>query len=155
MNPFIAARLHLVLCHVPAMAGVFGLGLLAVGLGRSAREVQKCALGLFLAGAMASVPLYLTGGPAAGMVRALPDFADNLLAQHQTAGSVALAACLVLGIAALVGLVLFRGKPLAPRFGVALLVLALLVSGLTVWTSALGGQIRHSEIRANETDNFR
>ena len=148
MNPLTAARIHLVLCHVPVMAAFFGSALLALGLWRVSQDLQKSALGMFLLAGVVAVPLYLTGEPAAAVVRPLPEYSDSTLVQHQTAGAVALAGCIVLAIAALAGLLLLRGKALAPRFAVPLLVGALLVCGLTVWTSTLGGEIRHSEVRA-------
>jgi hypothetical protein len=60
---------------------------------------------------------------------------------------VTLAGCIVLGIAALAGLILFRGRAVAGWFSVLLLAGALVVGSLVTWTAHLGGQIRHSEIR--------
>jgi len=58
----------------------------------------------------------------------------------------------VLGVAALGGLILFRrGRALPVWFSVSLLVAALIVSGLMAWVANLGGQIRHSEIRADNS----
>jgi hypothetical protein len=55
----------------------------------------------------------------------------------------------ILGVAAAVGLVRSRGGRSAPRrYATAVLLLALLASGVLARTANLGGQIRHSEIRA-------
>lgn len=94
------------------------------------------------------MPLYLTGGTAAGVVKGLPGFSDHILEQHQAAAGVTLAGCIVIGIAALAGLLVFRGRIIANWFGILLLAAALVVGGLVTWTANLGGQIRHSEIRA-------
>jgi hypothetical protein len=147
MNPVTAAHVHLALCHVPIMAILFGLGWLAFGVWRGSRDIQKAALAMFVMAAVLAVPLYLTGGTAAGVIKGLPGYSDHILEQHQAAAGVTLAGCIVLGIVALAGLILFRGRVVAGWFGVLLLAGALVVGGLIVWTANLGGQIRHSEIR--------
>ncbi len=148
MNPITAAHIHLALCHVPIMAILFGLGWLAFGVWRGSRDIQKAALVMFVVAAVLAVPLYLTGGTASGVVKGLPEFSDHILEQHQAAAGVTLASCIVLGILALAGLVFFHGKTVANWFGILLLAGALMVGGLVTWTANLGGQIRHSEIRA-------
>ena len=148
MNPITAAHIHLALCHVPIMAILFGLGWLAFGLWRGSRDIQKAALVMFVVAVVVAVPLYLTGGPSVGAIKGLPGFSDPILEQHQEAAGVTLAGCIVLGIVALAGLILFRGRAVAGWFSVLLLSGALVVGGMVVWAAYLGGQIRHSEIRA-------
>jgi len=147
MNPVTAAHLHLVLCHVPVLAILFGLGWLAYGVWQGSRDIQKAAMAMFVLAAGLAVLLYLTGGTAAGVVKGLPGFSDHILEQHQAAAGVTLAGCIVLGIVALAGLILFRGRAIASWFGLLLLAGALVVGCLVIWTAGLGGQIRHSEIR--------
>jgi hypothetical protein len=56
------------------------------------------------------------------------------------------------GVVALAGLILFRRAERLPGWIVAAtLVLFLATSGLMGWTANLGGQIRHTEIRAGFT----
>ena len=148
MNPVTAAHIHLALCHVPIMAILFGLGWLAFGVWRGSRDIQKAALVMFVVAAVLAVPLYLTGGTAAGVVKGLPGFSDHILEQHQAAAGVTLAGCIALGILALSGLILFRSRAIANWFSLLLLASALVAGGLILWTASLGGQIRHSEIRA-------
>jgi len=147
MNPVIAARIHLLLSHAPVAAILLGLGLLVLGVWASSRDIQKAALGVFVLGAVLAVASYLTGEPAAGAIKGLPGFSERILEQHQSAAGVALAGCIVLGIVALAGLILFRGRAIRGWFGMLLMAAALLAGGLTVRTAGLGGQIRHSEIR--------
>jgi hypothetical protein len=148
MNPVTAAHTHLILCHVPILGILFGLGWLAFGLWRGSRDIQKAALVMFVMAAVVVVPLYLTGKPAAGAVRGLLGFSDPIMEQHQEAAGVTLAGCVALGIVALAGLILFRDRAVAGWFGVLLLSGGLVVGGMVVWAANLGGQIRHSEIRA-------
>jgi uncharacterized membrane protein len=147
MNPVTAAHIHLVLCHVPVLTILFGLGWLAFGVWRGSQDIQKAALGMFVVAAVLAVPSYLTGEPAAGAIKGLPGFSERIMEQHQAAAGVALAGCIALGIVALAGL-LFRGRAVTGWFGVLLLAGALVVVVLVARTANLGGQIRHSEIRA-------
>ena len=151
MNPLIAAHLHLVLSHIPVAAIVFGAGLLGWGAWASSRDIQKAALGLFVLAALAAVPSYLTGEPAAATIKGLPGFSERILEQHQSAAGMALGGCVVVGLLALAGLVLFRGSALSVRFGLLMAAGVLLAGGLALRTAFLGGQIRHAEIRPAET----
>jgi hypothetical protein len=150
MNPLTAAQIHLALCHVPVMAILFGLIWLVFGIWRGSQDIQKAALAMFVAAAILAVPLYRTGGTAAGVIKGLPGFSDPILEQHQAAAGVALAGCILMGIVALSALILFRSRAIGNGFRLLLLAGALVAGSLVIWTASLGGQIRHSEIRAAE-----
>lgn len=147
-----ATHLHLILNHIPVLGTAFGLGLLLFGLWRKSDELKKAALGVFVIVALAAVPVYLTGEPAEDGVKSLLDVSKPHMEQHEEAAGVAFTGVLALGVAALTGLIRFRrGRVLPGWFGVVSLVASLIVSGLMVWTANLGGQIRHSEIRAGNS----
>jgi uncharacterized membrane protein len=153
MNPVTAAHIHLILSHVPVMAVLFGLGWLAFGVWRGSQDIQKAAFAMFVLAAILAVPSYLTGDPAAGVLKGLPGFSGQILERHQASAGIALAGFIVLGILALAGLILLRSHAIARWFGLLLLVGALLVSCLALWTAKLGGQVRHSEIRASDSQS--
>ena len=112
--------------------------------------MKKAALGVFVIVALAAVPVYLTGEPAEDGVESLPGVSKPIIEQHEAAAGVALTGVVVLGVAALAGLIVFRrGRPLPVWFSVSSLAASLIVSGLMAWTANLGGQVRHTEIRAN------
>jgi hypothetical protein len=153
MNPVTAAHVHLLLGHVPVVALLFGAIWLALGVWRGSQEVQQAALGMFTLAAALTVPLYLTGQPATGLIKGLPGSSDRILEQHEAAAGVALAACLGLGLVAVGGLIHCRGRRVAKWLVFALLVGSLATGGLMMWTANLGGQIRHSEIRRAASDH--
>lgn len=143
-----ASHWHLVLNHIPVLGTVFGLGLLAFAIWRKRDEVKKAALGSLVIVALLSVPAYLTGEPAEGMVKGLPGVAQDFIEHHEDAATVSFIGVLVVGVGALTGLILFRrGMTVPGWFSAMILVALLIVSCLMAWTANLGGQVRHTEIR--------
>ena len=147
MNP---THLHLLLNHVPVLGTVFGLGLLLFELWRRSEDIMKAALSVFVIVALLGVPVYLTGEPAEDGVKSIPGVSKPIMELHEKAATIAFIGVVVLGLAALAGLILYRrGKLLPSWFGVSVLAASLMVSDLMAWTANMGGQIRHTEIRSH------
>ncbi len=143
-----AAHLHLIVTHAPTFAVLFGCVLWLAGLVLHSLDFRRAALLLFVLAGALSAGAYFTGGPAAQPLMTMPGMNRDLLDQHQEVAVLAFVLTVVLGVAALAGLVAFRPPKPAPRwFAVLALVLALLAGGLLSWTSYLGGRARHSEIQ--------
>ena len=136
--------------HLPVIGVAFSLALLAWSLWRKNEVLKKTALGALTLVALLSIPAYVTGEPSEDAVKSLPGVSASLLEQHEEVAMVAFTMILGLGGMALAALLWFRrGKLIPAWFGYALLLVSLMVSGMMAWTANLGGQIRHSEIRAN------
>lgn len=145
MNP---AHLHLLLNHVPVLGTLFGVALVLLAMRWRSRDLEAAALWVFLATAIAAVPVYLTGEPAEEVVESLPGVTEAAIEEHEEAALMSLWAVETLGLIALAGLILGRGGRTAPRvLRVATLVVAVAAAGLMAWTANLGGQVRHTEIR--------
>lgn len=141
-------HLHLLLNHVPLLATVFGIGLLAVALWRRSEALQRAALTFFVVAALTAIPTYLTGEPAEDVVESLPGVTHQGIERHEEFAGWALGGVLALGVVALIALAVFRRHKTAPQWlGALMLVGAVLVTGMIGWTANLGGQIRHTEIR--------
>ena len=143
-----AAHLHLLLNHAPVIGTVFGILLLAVAVMRRSDELVRVGLGFFALLAVITVVVYLTGGAAEELVENLPGISEALIERHEESALAATIVLAVFGGAAAVGLVAFRRKPLPRPVGIVALVLSLISVGFMAWTANLGGQIRHTEIRA-------
>lgn len=142
------AHLHLVLNHVPAV-GVLVVGLIfAMTAGRRSAPLERVTLGLLVLFALLTIPVYLTGESAEHVAERLPGVAEAMIDRHEDAAQAALVAVEVLGAIALVGLALFRRRLLPRGFVLALAAFIVVTTGLFGWTGYLGGQIRHTEIRA-------
>lgn len=146
MNP---AHIHLLLNHFPIIGTVIGLALLGYAYLRRSDEVGKVALGLFVGLAIATGVVFLTGEPAEEVVEALPGISESSIERHEDLARFALIAIGAFGAMALGALVVFRRRALPRAFVGVSLVFAAAVGGLMAATANVGGQIRHSEIRAD------
>jgi hypothetical protein len=142
------AQVHLALNHGPVFGFFFAVLVLAHGLFYKQKDVIRVALWMFFVAALITVPVYLTGDPAEGVVKKLPEFLQSAVEDHENAATVALIAVSVLGVCALGLLFLLRKGPLSPSLRTMFLAAAILTSGWLFYTAGLGGKIHHSETRA-------
>ncbi len=146
------AHLHLLLNHLPII--VTALGLLLIGLAAMRRNdgLARLALAFFVGAAVSALPTYLTGEGAEDAVRDLPGVQATLIEQHQDIAFVAAIVLGLLGTFALLALYRYRRPAALPAWVVTgSLIGALAGSGLMAYTGLLGGQIRHTEVRAGVT----
>lgn len=141
------AQLHLLTNHLPVMGSLFTVLLMLWGIVRRSDEVQKTALGAMVLVALSALPAYFTGEPAEHVVEHLPGVSEAHIEEHESMGKFALASAIGLGVVALAGLILSRGKSVSLAAASIALVANLFVAGVMGYTAHLGGQIRHSEIR--------
>lgn len=142
------AYLHLLTSHAPVCAVVFGLLLWALGACGRGPDFRRAALVLFLLAGLLSGPAYLSGAPARRALATRTDWDARAADQHEEVAALALGATLALTAAA--GLALFRlsrASQLPRGLSGLLLGLALLSGATLVWTSGLGGRVRHVELR--------
>ena len=141
------AHVHLLLTHIPVIGVGVILAFLFVGFIRGSREIEWASLQLFVALALVSIAVYLSGSPASHQVRDLPGFTRSVIHRHSKAADFAFWSLEILGALSLGALYRFRASgAVPPRFIAALLVLGLVVLLLMGWTANLGGKIRHPEI---------
>lgn len=142
------AHIHLLLNHVPVIGTLLGIALMAWAIVRRSTEVAKTALALFVILAPIALVVYLTGEPVEHIVERLPGVTEGAIEAHEEAATVAAIALGGLGVVALWALVYFRRRVLPRAVLLIMLACSLGVGGLMAWTANLGGQIRHTEIRA-------
>lgn len=141
-----AVHLHLALNHVPVIGVPLVVLLLGWGLLRRNREIVRLAFGGLVVMAIATALVYLTGEPTEELVEGLIGVSEPLLERHEEAAQLTTILVGILGVVALVSLIVTRRR--SPfRYGLLVLVLALLPMALLARTANLGGQIRHQEIR--------
>ena len=115
------------------------MALIAWALVRKSEELKRVSLGVFVIIALLAIPAYLTGEPAEEIVEHLPGVSEASIEEHEDAAKFAFAGVLVLGAAALGGLVIFRrGRPAPTWVAVVALVLSVIVFAMMVRTANLG-----------------
>lgn len=144
-----AAHAHLILNHIPVVGLGAAILLLLYALARKNDEMKKAALAGFVLLALVAIAVFLTGKAAEDLVEHLPGVTEAFIEQHEEAATASLIAIELLGALSLAGLFLTRRSAAVPKwFAAVVLVASLGVAGMITWTANLGGQIRHTEIRA-------
>lgn len=104
---------------------------------------------MFVVIGLAAIAVYFTGEAAEEAVENLPGVSEQLIERHEEAALVATVILGAFGLYALLVLGLLRWRNIPRWLNTINLVAALVASGAVVWTAGLGGQIRHTEIRAD------
>lgn len=145
-------HLHLLSTHLPIFGSILGGLVLAYGIWKKSSHTNNAAYLLLIISSFGAVVSYLTGEGAEETVEHLPGVSESIIEQHQDFALFALIALSAVGVAAILGLLLSRkNSAFIKMVAVGTLILSLISFGLVGWTGYLGGQIRHSEIRASQS----
>ena len=133
--------------HVPVIGIAAIVAFLMVGRFRGSREIEWVSLQLFVALAIVSIAVYLSGSPASHQMREMPGISRDVIHRHSSAADFAFWSLETLGAASLGAMIKFRSPADVPKRVInVLLALAVVVLILMTWTANLGGRIRHPEI---------
>jgi len=141
-------HLHLLLNHFPVIGAIVGALLLAIALLRRSSELAKLSLGFLAIIGAASIAVFLTGEPAQEALEQLPGFSERLVDRHEDAALVATIVTGTIGALALAAVILYRRRAVPRWVSMLVLVCAVGSSAVMAYTAYLGGQIRHTELRA-------
>ena len=146
-------HVHLFLNHFPVICSILSVPLFLYAYWRKSDELKQLALLVLVLAAAVTIPVYLSGEPAEEVVEKLAGVSHDLIEQHEDAAYFAMISMMITGAISLIGLIaMFLKKAAAAKFLVLVALLSAIGSaGLMLRTSNLGGQIRHSEIRAGGT----
>jgi hypothetical protein len=152
-------HLHLLLNHFPTIGFVIGLTLFVAALYADSDHLKQAALVVFVGVAIITIPTYASGN-AAQVTLCVADGGDPcadtnisrpLIEAHEGAAFASMMMMFVTGGFAWLGLYQYRRLLHLPRWNAGLvLVLALLTFAGMSRTAALGGEIRHPEIRVTQ-----
>ena len=142
-----ATHIHLILNHFPIIGSLIGFVILIYGLYTNNTSIQKLALFLFIALAIISIPVYLSGDEAEETVEHISGISKNTIHEHEEMAEKALVLMEILGVTSL--FFFYNQKKQYISDKVLLKIIAVL-SFITVFVFVLvgnyGGKIRHSEI---------
>jgi len=144
------AHVHLMINHFPVVGVLGAILLFLYGVVRKSREIKVVSLGVFVLLALITIPVFLTGEGAEGVVKNIPGVTEDYIGRHEEMASYALVLMELLGATAFLGLFLFRRYGNIPKWIIVLvLILSLITAFVMGVTANFGGQIRHTEIRAD------
>ena len=152
-NPATLAHLHLLINHVPTVGMVVAIGLFLLALVRDSADLRVASLELFYVIALGSVPAYISGVAAQGVLQGNAGVSEAAVSAHQSAALIALGWMEMTGVIAWFGLWQWRrqGRAASATLG-TLLVFSTTSIATMAWTANLGGFIRHPEIALSTAD---
>lgn len=144
-------HLHLLINHVPILGAVFALALLIASLRYGRDVLQRTALVVLVIVGLAAAGAKFTGEPAEDGVRGMPGVTRAAIEEHEEMADKAFLAAVALGLLSAAALVRWRRTPIPQNTAFTALAGAAVVSALMAYTGLLGGQVRHTEVRAGAT----
>jgi hypothetical protein len=137
--------------HVPTVGFAVAVCLLVISLVYTDDRLQRLSFGLMVLIAVVTLPVYLSGAAAVGIIRDLPEVSGALIRAHEDAALSAFALMQITGGAAWLALWQCRRFARPPRGTVlCVLLFSLAAMGWMAYAASLGGAIRHPEIAAIE-----
>ena len=146
------AHLHMVVNHFPIIGTIFGLGILVSGIILKNNSVKNTAYFLFIVAAIFAAFSMGTGEGAEEAVEDMPTVGKQIIHEHEELAEKLALLLYILGTISIVGLYLnIKNHAKAKLVSYVVLVLACIGVFLTKLVGTSGGEIRHTEIRANAT----
>ena len=144
------AHLHLLVNHFPIIGTIFGLGILITGMLLKNNSVKNTAYILFIIAAVFSAFSMGTGEGAEELVEDLPNIGKQIIHEHE---EIAEKFAIIMYATGLLGLLSLytsiKNHKLAKTISFITLILALFAAFFAKSVGTTGGEIRHTEIRAN------
>jgi uncharacterized membrane protein len=146
------AHLHMVVNHFPIIGTILGLGILVAGIIFKNNAVKSTAYGLFVVAAVFAAFSMGTGEGAEEIAEKLPSVTDQVIHEHEEMAEKLALVLYALGLVSLVGFYLnFKNHAKANLISYLVVVISVVGVFLAQQTGTTGGEIRHTEIRANAT----
>ena len=141
-------QVHLVLNHVPLTGLAFGLVFYILGIKKSSEAALLTGERIFVAMGAISIAVLASGLRSAHALLPVQWLDTAAVHSHERAGILTLIVLIVLAI--LSGII--QGRSRGRRIGfvrlrAAILVFATVSLGMVLWTSRLGGELQHSELK--------
>ena len=144
------AHLHMVVNHFPIIGTIFGLGILVVGIVMKNNIIKNTAYVLFCVAAIFAAFSMSTGEGAEEMVEDMPSVGKKIIHEHEEMAEKLALVLYVLGAVSLVGLYLnIKKNTKANLISFLALTIGVVAVFLGKATGTTGGEVRHTEIRAD------
>jgi uncharacterized membrane protein len=145
------AHFHLVVNHLPMIAPLIATIVLFCGIIFRSEIVKRVAYFIYIIGAIMTLPTMLSGEGAEEMIENMKGISEHYIHEHEEAAEKFALLSYFLGGFALFGLwANWKTKSFTNLVAYVVLVFAFIVIYLGRKTGTSGGEIRHTEIRANQ-----
>ena len=144
------AHLHMVVNHFPIIGIILGFGVLIAGMLLKNNSVKNTAYSLFIIGAFFALASMATGEGAEEMVEDMPSVGKQIIHEHEEMAEKLAIVLYLLGLVSIAGLYTNIKKHAQAKL-VSFIALTIAVVGIFLGkqTGTTGGEVRHTEIRAN------
>jgi uncharacterized membrane protein len=146
------AHWHLVVNHLPIIFPIAGVIVMITGLISKSEAVKRTAFMIFVFGSLAAIAAMNTGEGAEEIVEKINGVTENYIENHEETGETFAILSYILGGISLLGLwASFKQKSFSSIISIATLLFAFVVLFFAKQTGTTGGEIRHTEIRSENS----
>lgn len=145
------AHMHIILNHIPIIGVSIALGFFIHAFFTKNESALKFSLLALATLALLVLPVFLTGEPAEEVVEHIPDVTEAFIEPHEDAAKYSLVLTLLTGASAFIGFWFQGHEKWKRRMNFAVIGLATAAILSLLYTGNLGGKIRHTEIREENT----
>jgi uncharacterized membrane protein len=144
------AHLHLLVNHFPIIGTIFGLGILIAGIVFKNNAIKNTAFVVLIVSAVFGFASMSTGEGAEELVEDMPTVGKKIIHNHEELAEKFILVLYITGGFALLSLIAnVRKHSKAQLFTWITLLLTIVTVVLVKEVGTSGGEIRHTEIRAN------
>lgn len=141
-----AAHLHLIVNHISIFTTIIGIFILAWGMYKKNTSIRNIAFVLFIVGAVGSFLAVQSGDSAEDIVEEITVISSEAIHEHEEAAELSLWFSVALGLLSLGALVIRKPDDRFERsLHIAILLTAIVTSGVLSYVAYEGGEIRHPE----------
>jgi uncharacterized membrane protein len=146
------AHFHLVVNHLPIIFPVVGIIVMLTGLIFKSQDVKRTAYLIFFIGMITAIAAMTSGEGAEEVVENINGVNENYIEFHEEAAERFSMLTYILGALSLFGFwASIKQKSFSHGTNIAILIFAFVVIFFGREAGTTGGEIRHTEIRANDT----
>ncbi|WP_445710824.1 hypothetical protein [Flavobacterium sp.] len=147
------AHLHMVFNHFPIIGLFFGLGILIFGIAKKETILVNTAYVIFIICMIMGKATMMTGDGAEEIVEEL-GISHSIIHEHEEIAEGFMKVLYGLGLFSIVGYILNKRKHVKANYiSYLVLLLALFAAFLSKGVGTSGGEICHTEIRENTSNN--
>jgi uncharacterized membrane protein len=149
------AHFHLLVNHLPIIFPIVGILVMLAGFITKSEVVKRTAYFIFVMGTITTITAMATGEGAEDVVEKISGVTKSVIHEHEETAETFAVLSYLLGAISLFGFwASLKQKSFAKIISYVVLVFAFVVMFFAKLTGTTGGEIRHTEIRANQNNTM-